>query len=246
MKRDLNSYQKHDSEFNTELNSFAKTMEIIKSYDDVDQFGLLGFRLAMHMSNPLPKTHIDIGSGNGWLTRKTSPLFEKVFGIEPSLTGVNLAKKVTEGLTNVTFVNKDMIDGLKEINPTSPVFITTATVLSHIEDFYVAEFLKQVNALPVNSTLCFDERYDKNIQWNMWHIRSKEWWESKLPNWQLIFLNLENNSYASSIFGVCLGQKNILKTHKMSVVEIFVWNLSKPYHLILRAGKKILSYFIKI
>jgi SAM-dependent methyltransferase len=246
MKKDLNSYRKHDSEFNTELNSLERTLEIVKHYDNIDQFTLLGFKQALRMSNPLPKIHIDIGSGNGWLTRKTSPIFEKVFGVEPSTTGVEVAKKITQEFTNITFINKDMIDGLKEINPTSPIFLTTATVLSHIEDFYVAEFLKQVNTLPVDSTLCFDERYDKNMQWNMWHIRSKEWWESKLPNWQLIFLNLENNGYASSIFGVCLGEKNTLKTHQMSTLSLLVWHISKLYHLSIRVAKKISSYIIKV
>lgn len=239
MKKDLTSYKQHDSEFNTELNSIARTLEIIKKYDEVNQFKNLGFEYAIRMSNPLPQTHVDVGSGNGWLVRKTSPLFKEVIGIEPSLTGVAVAKEVNKGKRNVRFINKDMVDGLTDLNPASSIFITTATVLSHIEDFSVGEFLKIVNNLPINSTLCFDERYDKNIQWKMWHIRSKEWWEERLPNWQLFFLNLENSNYSSTIFGICVGKENALKTHRRGTLAMLVWKISKAYYVIERILQKI-------
>jgi hypothetical protein len=245
MKKDLTSYEKHDSEFNTELNSVQKTLEIIKLYDEVNQFKLLGFEHSIRMSNPLPKTHIDIGSGNGWLVRKTSPLFEKVIGIEPSAQGVSLAKEINKENKNVYFINKDMIDGLQELASQEPVFITTATVLSHIEDFYVEDFLREVNKLPILSTLCFDERYDKNIHWKMWHVRSKEWWETRLPNWQLYFLNLENNNYSSSFFGVCLGKENVLKTHRMGRVAKIFWKISKLYYIFERILQKCLKLLKK-
>ncbi len=244
MKKDLQSYKQHDSEFNTELNSIARTLEIIKKYDEVDQFKNLGFEYAIRMSNPLPPMHVDIGSGNGWLVRKTSLLFKDVIGIEPSMTGVAIAKEINKGNRNVRFINKDMVDGLTDLNPNSPVFITTATVLSHIEDSSVEEFLKLVDNLPINSTLCFDERYDKNMQWSMWHIRSKEWWEKHLPNWQLFFLNLENNNYASTIFGTCLGKENILKTHQQGVLARLSWKTSRAYYILERIFQKI-KRFIK-
>lgn len=243
MKKDLTSYQKHDSEFNADINGLDQTLDILKKYDEVDQFKILGFEYAIKMSNPTPDTHIDVGSGNGWLVKKTSSQFKKVIGIEPSSKGVELARKITEGQKNITFINKDMVDGLNELSPRDPVFITTATVLSHIEDFYVTEFLKIVNELPINSYLCFDERYDKNIQWKMWHIRSKEWWEERLPNWQLYFLNLENNGYPSGIFGMCIGKSNVIPTHRMSKTETLIWSASRIKHLTLRALKKILKYF---
>lgn len=241
MKQDLKSYQQHDSEFNTPLNSQEKTKAIVEDYDKINQFRQLGFDFAVRMSNPLPKTHVDIGSGNGWLVRKTSPLFEKVIGIEPSAKGVSLACEITKGCNNVNFINKDMVEGLVYLQPKDPIFLTTATVLSHIEDFYVSEFLKLVNALPTDSTLCFDERYDKNIHWKMWHIRSKEWWEERLPNWQLFFFNLENNSYPSTLFGICLGKENTLRTHKMSLLKKLSWKLSKSYYLLNRITKKLLK-----
>lgn len=241
MKKDITSYVQHDSEFKTELNSVARTLEIIKKYDEVNQFGQLGFTQAIRMSNPLPKTHIDIGSGNGWLVRKTASLFENVIGIEPSATGVAVAKEVNKSEKNVHFINTDMIDGLTEIAPTAPVFVTTATVLSHIEDNTVAEFLKLVNSLPIDSTLCFDERYDKNIQWKMWHIRSKEWWEKRLPNWQLFFFNLENNDYASTIFGVCLGEAKVLRTHRQDFPASLWWKISRLYYIFERIIQKLIS-----
>lgn len=239
MKKDFTSYKKHDSDFKSDGNTLKKTLEIINTYDEVNQFKLLGFDYAIRLSNPLPKIHVDIGSGNGWLVKKTSPLFEKVIGIEPSETGVQIAKEVNHDKKNVSFLNKDMVDGLKELSLNSPVFITTATVLSHIEDFYVEEFLKQVNNLPIDSVLCFDERYDKNIHWKLWHIRNKDWWRKNLPNWQLIFFDLENNGYASTIFGTCLGQQGVLKTKQLHGFSKFFWDISKFFQLAERLIKKV-------
>jgi len=239
MKKDLQSYKKHNSEYLEEMNNYNNNVEVVKRYNQHNLFKNLGFEYAIRMSNPLPKIHIDIGSGNGWLVRKTAPLFKKVIGIEPSMTIIEVANKINEGNTNVSFVNADMIDGLQQLDTKDPVFVTTATVLNHIEDYYVAEFLSLVNELPVNSTLFFDERYDKNINWNMWHVRSKDWWCDNLPNWQLLFCNIENSGYASGIFGVCVGKENVLPSHTMGIFAKILWKTSRIFNVIERIIKKI-------
>lgn len=243
MNKDLKSYSAHDKEFQSKLNSYDTTLSIIKNYDEQKQFERLGFELALKLTSALPKTHIDIGSGNGWLLRKMSPYFEKCIGIEPSKTGSELSLKINEHNKNVSVINKDMIDGLDHLNISEPVFITTSTVLNHIENYYVAEFLKTINKLPNNSVLFFDERYDKNINWNMWHVRSKDWWIKNLPDWQLIFLNIELAGYPSGIYGVKTNE--VLKQHKMSTLEKTFWVFSSFIYTSKRIIKKILGYFIK-
>jgi hypothetical protein len=119
----------------------------------------------------------------------------------------------------------DMIDALKHIKPTEPVFITTAVVLSHIKDFYVARFLKEVNRLPEGSALFFDERYDKNIQQNMWHIRSRNWWAKNLPDWQLEFFTLENSGYKSGIFGKKVKNGQKINRFELNPKEKIKWHI---------------------
>lgn len=243
MKKDLKSYIAHDKEFQTDLNSYDKTLSIIKEYDAQKKFEKLGFELAIKLTTNMPKTHIDIGSGNGWLLRKMSPYFEKCIGIEPSKTGSDLSLKINAQNKNVSVINKEMIEGLDFLSPKDPVFITTSTVLNHIENYYVAEFLKSINNLPEGSVVFFDERYDKNIDWNMWHVRSKDWWIKNLPTWQLLFLNIELAGYPSGIYGAKTAE--ILKQYNMSTLEKTFWKFSNFMHISKRFVKKIFSYFIK-
>lgn len=240
MKKDLKSYKVHDRDFNSESNSFERTREIILEYDKKDYFKSLGFKLAIEMTKYLPPTHIDIGSGNGWLLRKTSPYFKKVIGVEPSQQGIEVAKKTTEGCKNVLFINLDMVDAFSEIDLSSPVFMTTATVLNHIENEYVAHFLSKVNGLPVGSTLFFDERYDANIDWNMWHVRSKDWWREHLPSWQLFFFDVDADGYKSGIYGIKAAPGELVGTISMSFTERLFWFVDNIQNIALRVIRKIL------
>ena len=253
MKKDLKSYEQHNSEYLKEWNSYDNNIKIIEKYDHINLFKNLGFEYAIRMSNPLPETHIDIGSGNGWLVRKTSPFFKKVIGIEPSKAIIEVASKINKDNHNVSFVNTDMIDGLQQLSINEPVFITTATVLNHIENYYVKEFLSHINNLPIGSTLFFDERYDKNIDWKLWHVRNKDWWIKNLPKWQLFFCNFEIGGYSSGIFGICVGENNILASHNMGTFSKVLWGGSRLFNIIDRVMnkttklkvffKKIATYF---
>jgi SAM-dependent methyltransferase len=227
--KDLDSYKKHNSEYETDTGGIEHNENIYKKYDQENQFKNLGFEDAIMRTENLPLTHIDIGSGVGWLLRKTSPYFKDVIGIEPSTQAIKTAEALNKN-ENVSFLNEDMVDGLQSINPTEPVFITTSVVLSHIKDFYVADFLKLVNALPAGSVLFFDERYDKNIQWNLWYIRSKDWWAKNLPEWNLNFMELENSDYKSGIYGIKTGENNTATKFKMNVAQKILWTIQGIYY----------------
>ena len=237
MKKDLQSYERHNGEFNTELNSHKATLKIIEGYDNNKQFESLGFEIALNITKNKPKTLIDIGSGTGWLLRKMSPHFEKVIGIEPSGAAMNTALKINSGNKNVSVVNMDMVDGLEYLKIQDPVFLTTSTVLNHIEDYYVAEFLNKLNNLPEGSVLFFDERYGKNKNWNMWHVRSKDWWRNNLNKWQIVFLDIECSGYPSGIYGVKTNLK--IKNHSDNILQKIIWEISYVFYFSHRLINKI-------
>jgi hypothetical protein len=116
-----------------------------------------------------------------------------------------------------------MIDGIVELNLSEPSFFTTSTVLSHIKDYYVKEFLKLMDNAPKNSVLYFFENYDKNIQQKLWHIRRKYWWAKNLSEWELIFFDLENNGYKSGIYGTKVEKRNVKNHYIPSFKENVIW-----------------------
>lgn len=238
MKKDLQSYEKHNEGYENDTRYYTREA-IIERTEKTDDFRRVGFELALALTKNLPDIHIDIGSGVGWLARKMSNHFKKSIGIELSHAAVVSARKLTEDLTNVSFMEADMIDGYKKLNVGSPVFFTTGAVFSHIENYYVAEFLKLINDAPNGSILFLSENYDKNIDWKMWHIRSKEWWRKHLPAWQLIFLDIENDGYSSGIYGIKSAEKNLLPTHERTGSWKAFWKIDKVKNIAGRVSKKI-------
>lgn len=238
MKKDLQSYHKHDAGYVTDKNLYSK-QAIIERTELTNDFIRTGFGLALAITKNIPKVHIDIGCGVGWLVRKMSSHFTKSIGIEMSHAAIISAKKLTEDLSNVEFLEMDMVDGYKKLNPKEPVFFTTGAVLSHIENFYVEQFLKLINDAPDGSVLYFSENYDRNINWRMWHIRSKEWWRKHLPSWQLIFLDIENGGYLSGIYGIKMDKKEILGTYERnSLLWKSYWGLDMIKNILGRIIKK--------
>tara|TARA_B100000787_G_scaffold134847_1_gene103645 strand:+ start:54 stop:686 length:633 start_codon:yes stop_codon:yes gene_type:complete len=76
-------------------------------------------------------THIDIGCGNGFITKKISPLFKESVGIDLSAKGIAYAKK-NSNLSNTKFLNKDigsLINVRKKFD-----FVTSIEVLEHQYD----------------------------------------------------------------------------------------------------------------
>jgi SAM-dependent methyltransferase len=239
MKKDMQSYEKHNSQYLEEINSYESTLKIIEKYDKLNQFKITGFEMALKLTKELPGTVVDIGSGTGWLVQKLSPFFEKIIALEPSEAALKVSQKINNNLKNIEYINKAGAEFIKEINFLSPIFITTSVVLNHIEDGYVKKLLFLLNKLPDGSVLFFDERYDKNTNWNMWHVRSKDWWRENLPNWQLIFLDIENSGYASGIYGMKVADDQILKTHERSRVQKITWGIDYFYNIFKRVIQKL-------
>ena len=240
---DTQSQKLHDADYKTVFN-LENSRKRIAEYDAINLFSANGFKPAVERSSPTINTHIDIGCGTGWLILKTSPYFKKVIGIDPSENGTKVARELTKGLPNVEFIVRDMIEGVTSLNLKEPVFITTAVVLSHIKDFHVAEFLKTLNSIPHGSALYFDEPYDTNIQQNMWHVRSREWWANNLQEWELSF-EAKPGIYPHGIYGKKVGKENRKNTYAMSLGEHVIWFFAGISNKIKRLGRGIRRLFIK-
>ncbi len=242
MKKDLVSFEKHNSQYLMEdVNTVAS---IIKDYEESDRqnkFAFDGFERAINMTNPLPKKHIDMGSGLGWVVRKTSPLFETVYAVEPSKRATELASSALKEKTNITYINEEMVEALGKIDLTTPVFITTSVVLSHIKDEYVSFFLHKLATLPNGSAFFFDERYDKNIQWRLWYIRSTEWWATNLPDWQLSFFDIHNSGYKTGIYGLKVGKENVTNSYRMNIIQKIGWLANGILYTALGLLRKLLG-----
>ena len=152
------------------------------------------------MENPQLKIGIDIGSGTGWATRVMSEKLSHVYGIEPSDKAQEIAKRILHDKSNISWINNFAYEGLKQITLNEPCLFNSLVVLSHIENDDVIKILDSINEkAPIGSALSFAECYGLN--WNdgnLWHIRSKEWWEENLPGWKFKFYEVDINHPAGA------------------------------------------------
>lgn len=236
MKKDLRSYRIHNETYEKERDFYSKNA-IIERTEKTKDFERTGFGLALALTKTLPKTHIDIGCGVGWLIRKMQPHFEHSVGIEPSEAALTSAKELMKDTSSVSFLNCDMIDGINQLDLKESAFFTTGAVLSHIEDYYVEEFLKVLNEAPTGSVLYFSENYDRNMNWNMWHIRTKEWWREHLSTWQLIFLDIEVGGYPSGIYGLKVASTDKVTNNTRGQL----WNMYWALDALLNTTNRILK-----
>jgi len=162
--------------------------------------------LAKH---PQVTTAVDIGSGTGWVSASVHPLVEKVIAIEPSAAAIDISKRAypAETYPNITWhegLAEELLPALALTNPT--IFIT-GCVLSHLRDKEVEKICKTITEVaPIGSVFAFSECWSEETPWhqNMWHIRTKTWWQAQFPGWTLTFggTKHEQGDYYMGIWGV--------------------------------------------
>jgi len=134
------------------------------------------------------KDAVDIGCGTGWFVNyiKDFKNFENVIGIEPSHAGIDIAKKLHNN--DITYLCGLAEDVLPNITLNNPTLFTTFIVLSHLPDEVVIKILKEMDKVaPKDSVFIFNENYGKEFHMNLWHSRTKEWWEDNLQNWKITY-----------------------------------------------------------
>jgi SAM-dependent methyltransferase len=134
------------------------------------------------------KDAVDIGCGTGWFVNYLIDYkgFENVIGIEPSQAGIDIAKKLHNN--DITYLCGLAEDILPNITLNNSTLFTTFIVLSHLPDDVVIKILKEMNKVaPKGSVFIFNENYGTEFHNNLWHCRSKKWWEENLSNWTITY-----------------------------------------------------------
>lgn len=137
-------------------------------------------------------THaIDVGSGTGWSAAALSALVSKVIAIEPSSAAIEISKSIYphEEYPNITWMEGFAEQVLPTLDIKEPSLFLTGCVLNHIRDKEVAVICDAISIVaPKGSILSFAENWG-DTEWHqlMWHIRTKDWWQAQLPDWELNF-----------------------------------------------------------
>lgn len=193
------SFDAHDYEYKT-TSDVVWHEHFYAENDRENLFFKMGFEKIFSMSKNAVDIYIDIGCGAGYLLKKASDYFSDIYGIEPSKAALNTAKQLNNA-SNIQYVNMTMTDGLEFLALESPFLATTSAVLSHIPDDEIVNFLKRLRLdAPLNSRIYFYEPYGKNIQTNLWHVRSRKWWIANLDGWYVEFLDIKDSGYLKGIY----------------------------------------------
>jgi len=165
---------------------------ILAKYDAEDLFNHPANRLGnLLKANPgIRAAAVDIGCGNGWLAAKLSRSFRKVIGIEPSPAALESAAQLfpPETYPNIEWRQGLAEDQLLRLTLAEPALFVTAVVLSHLPDAIVARICAAVSQIaPAGSLLSFSECWGPESHEFMWHVRTPEWWQARLPDWTLDF-----------------------------------------------------------
>jgi SAM-dependent methyltransferase len=192
-----NSYEEHDNQyilktaFESELNIHTqKTKDAQeKNGGKWDNLYKPGHLHGEWLDSQIEiKDAVDIGCGTGWFVNylNNNKNFENVIGIEPSKAAIDIAKKIYDN--NITYLCGLAEDILPNITLNDPTLFTTFIVLSHLTDDIVIKILKEMDKIaPKGSVFIFNENYGQSFHMNLWHCRTKKWWEENLPNWTITY-----------------------------------------------------------
>lgn len=219
------SYEEHNREYET-VSGLSWCKQHYKDFEERQFFKNLGFEDVVIKESQTINHHVDIGSGAGWLLTNTSKYFSKVTGVEPSFKATEIAKILNQNQSNIEFVNLGMMEFVKQFKPVEPFFMTTSTVLSHIDNTTVREFLKELDLCPIGSKFYFGEPYGKNRNQYLWYVRNKSWWAESLPSWQLEFRDKKNDDYPFGIYGEYVGKDYVTNKYSMSKFDKLKWIIS--------------------
>lgn len=197
---DTESYKQHNSQYES-INSFINEIEAhkkktigakTKNGGDWDNLWKPGHLHGNWLeNNGIIKSAVDIGSGTGWFVNYlvSEYNFKNVIGIEPSESAKKTAISIyPESVDKINYITGFAEIELNKIKLENPTLFTTFIVLSHIEDGTVIKILEAMDkCAPENSVFIFNENFDNEFHMNLWHCRSRQWWESHLPNWTITY-----------------------------------------------------------
>lgn len=191
IQKPASSYLRHNSEL--EQPTALETERKI-AYDRLDNNYINDAELktdALLALHPTVSIAVDIGSGAGWGSAALSKRVSHVYALEPSEAGIKIAKEIFKGeeYSNIEWKHGFAEELLSTMEIKTPAIFFTGCVLSHLRDAEVEKICKAVTDIaPIGSVLTFSEGWGEK-PWHqlMWHVRTKEWWQTQLPGWELTF-----------------------------------------------------------
>lgn len=249
MELEQKSYYAHDEQYRT----IANKLWLENLYEENDRknlFQKMGFEDLFQRYQKIIDVYIDLGCGGGYFLNRASPYFKQVIGIEPSKAALESAAEINKYIKNISYINLTMIEGMQLIPKHKPYLITTSAVLSHITDEHVIKFLSYLNKTsPSGSALFFYEPFGKNIQTNLWHIRSKKWWHKNLQGWEVSFGSFQDSGYIKGIYALKVNEKKRDDEHKIYnrysfIVDDLAWITEGIFYKLQYFFKRLISKFI--
>lgn len=188
---DGTSYELHHSEY-IQKDALERIKRAHDAYERDNLFNdpCLRFEDLLNKYPAVRETAVDIGCGTGWLSAKLSKQFAKVVGIEPSDAAISMAKQLfpPQDYPNIEWKIGFAEKELNSVSSEKPMAFFTSTVLSHLKDDAVIKICDSINnCAPKGSILGFSECWGTKSYSYMWYIRTKEWWQEKLPDWEIDF-----------------------------------------------------------
>lgn len=191
-KTKKDSFDAHNSEFLVDGKIEAEIL-VHKEYQETNIFNgeTLRFHDIIHQ-NPGINIAVDIWSWSWFYANKLTQYFSKVYAIEPSSTGISIAKKITNN-DKITWINDFGEKAIWNIiaQHDEPIFLLTSTVLSHLDDDVVSVICQRLNDTQIGSVFAFSEVFGRMKHQHLWHIRTKDWWKEMLPWWEIDFFGPE-------------------------------------------------------
>ncbi len=249
MKLEQKSLLAHDEQYRTIANK-AWLDNLYKENDKQSLLQKMGFEDVFKKYQNKIHVYIDLGCGGGYLLNRASTYFNEVIGIEPSKAALDSAKEINGDISNISYINEPMIEGMQLVSKEQPYLITTSAVLSHITDEHVIEFLNYLNLYsPVGSAIYFYEPFGKNIQTNLWHVRSKKWWIKNLQGWSVSFGSIKDSGYIKGIYAAKVCKQN-QDEHNVPgslfyIIEDLIWAMGGYFHRLKFSLKRFISKLLR-
>ncbi len=243
MELEQKSFYAHDEQYRTIANK-EWLADLYRENDKQNLLNKMGFEDIFKKYQNKIETYIDLGCGGGYLLNRASSYFNQVIGIEPSKAALDSAAEINGGIKNISYINQPMIEGMQLAPKDKPYLITTSAVLSHITDEHVIEFLTYLNQIsPTGSALYFYEPFGKNIQTNLWHIRSKKWWVKNLKGWQVSFGYIQDSGYLKGIYATKVNEQRIDdgQIGLVLTADDVVWAISGVFYKLQFSLKRFIS-----
>ncbi len=191
-QKPTDSYRKHNAQF-MEPDSLEKHRRMFAQIqaDDLFNHSENKFGALLARFPAVRGIAVDIGCGGGWLAaRLAHEGFARVIGIEPSATGLDIAREL---FPPARYPQIEWRRGLAEeqlplLMLDRPTLFVTGCVLAHLTDDAVAQICATLERVaPVGSILGFSEPWGPAAHRFMWHVRTPAWWCAHLPSWKLDF-----------------------------------------------------------